>query len=97
MGLHPAERVREYRAAGYWTDDMIDALLRERVAVHGDVRAIVDPLIRPKPKIKFLVEANGSNTFWIARRQLLFSLPDWPMSLHVSGPQGSHIITKETW
>jgi len=32
VGLHPAERVREYRAAGYWNDDMIDALLRERVA-----------------------------------------------------------------
>ena len=46
MGLHPAERVREYRAAGYWNDDMIDALLRERVAAHGDVPAIVDPLNR---------------------------------------------------
>ncbi len=46
MGLHPAERVREYRAAGHWNDDMIDALLRERVAVHGDVPAIVDPLNR---------------------------------------------------
>src|SRR6202044_2016228 len=32
--------------AGYWTDDMIDALLRERVAVHGDIPAIVDPLNR---------------------------------------------------
>ena len=31
MGLHPAERVRQYREAGYWNDDMIDALLRERV------------------------------------------------------------------
>ncbi|MGD0065371.1 MAG: class I adenylate-forming enzyme family protein [Streptosporangiaceae bacterium] len=46
MGLHPAERVQEYRAAGYWTDDMIDALLRERVAAHGNVPAIVDPLNR---------------------------------------------------
>jgi acyl-CoA synthetase len=46
VGLHPAERVREYRAAGYWNDDMIDALLRERVAVHGDIPAIVDPLNR---------------------------------------------------
>ena len=46
MGLHPAERVREYRAAGYWNDDMIDAALRERVAVHGDIPAIVDPLNR---------------------------------------------------
>ena len=46
MGLHPAERVRAYREAGYWTDDMIDALLRERVRVHGDIPAIVDPLNR---------------------------------------------------
>ena len=46
MGLHPAERVREYRDKGYWTDDMIDALLRERVRVHGDIPAITDPLNR---------------------------------------------------
>ena len=46
MGLHPAERVLEYREAGYWNDDMIDALLRERVRVHGDIPAIVDPLNR---------------------------------------------------
>jgi acyl-CoA synthetase (AMP-forming)/AMP-acid ligase II len=46
MGLHPAERVREYRELGYWNDDMIDALLRERVARDGDIAAIVDPLNR---------------------------------------------------
>jgi len=46
MGLHPPERVREYRAKGYWNDDMIDALLRERVRVHGDIPAICDPLNR---------------------------------------------------
>lgn len=46
MGLHPAERVREYRDKGYWTDDMIDALLRERVAQFGDITAITDPLNR---------------------------------------------------
>ena len=39
MGLHPPERVREYRDKGYWNDDMIDALLRERVAAYGDVPA----------------------------------------------------------
>jgi acyl-CoA synthetase len=46
MGLHPAERIREYRDKGYWNDDMIDALLRERVERHGDIAAIVDPLNR---------------------------------------------------
>jgi len=46
VGLHPAERVREYRAMGYWNDDMIDALLRERVREFGDIPALVDPLNR---------------------------------------------------
>jgi acyl-CoA synthetase len=47
MGLHPAERVREYRDKGFWNDDTIDALLRERIARHGDIPALVDPLNRP--------------------------------------------------
>jgi acyl-CoA synthetase (AMP-forming)/AMP-acid ligase II len=46
VGLHPAERVREYRDKGFWNDDMIDALLRERVARDGDIPALVDPLNR---------------------------------------------------
>jgi hypothetical protein len=74
-----------------------DGLLAREIVAMVRKRAIVDPLIRPKPKIKFLLETDGADTFWTARRQLLFSLPDWPMSLHVAGPQGSHIITKETW
>jgi len=46
VGLHPAERVREYRDKGYWNDDMIDGLLRERVREFGGIPAIVDPLNR---------------------------------------------------
>jgi acyl-CoA synthetase (AMP-forming)/AMP-acid ligase II len=46
VGLHPAERVREYREQGYWTDDTIDALLGARVAEFGDIPAVVDPLNR---------------------------------------------------
>jgi hypothetical protein len=74
-----------------------DGMLAREIVAMVRKRAIVDPLIRPKPKIKFLVETDGADTFWTARRQLLFSLPDWPMSLQVSGPQGSHVFTKETW
>jgi acyl-CoA synthetase len=46
VGLHPAERIREYRDKDFWNDDMIDALLRERVARDGDIPALVDPLNR---------------------------------------------------
>jgi hypothetical protein len=48
-------------------------------------RAIVDPLIRPKPTIKFLVESNGGETFLLARSQLFFALPEWRSTMQVSG------------
>jgi len=74
-----------------------DGLLAQEIRAIVHRRAVVDPMIRPRPAIKFLVEADGADTFWMARRQLLFSLPDWPMSLHVSGSQEPHLFSKETW
>ena len=70
---------------------------REKFVAIVHRRAVVDPMIRPKPAIKFRVEADGADTFWMARRQLLFSLPEWPMSLQVSGSQEPHVFSKETW
>ena len=74
-----------------------DSLLKQELRAVVRRRAEIDPLIRPKPSIKFLVEADGSTTFWIAQRQLVFSGLDWPMSLQVAGPQSRHVFNKETW
>jgi acyl-CoA synthetase len=41
--LHPAERVAEYTAAGWWGDDTFDGLFRARVRADLDREAIVDP------------------------------------------------------
>ncbi|WP_067485875.1 class I adenylate-forming enzyme family protein [Actinomadura hibisca] len=41
--LHPPARVAEYTAAGWWGDDTLDALFRERVREAPDRLAIVDP------------------------------------------------------
>lgn len=46
MGLHPAERVAEYRSKGYWNDDLIGALFEQRVRDDPDTVALVDPLNR---------------------------------------------------
>ena len=32
MNLHPAERVREYTANGWWTSETIDGLFREQAS-----------------------------------------------------------------
>jgi hypothetical protein len=55
-------------------------------------RAQVDPLIHPKPRLKFLVESGGASTFWTARRQLTFSDLDWPMTVQVTGPQSGYLL-----
>jgi hypothetical protein len=67
----------------------IRAMLRRRVAV--------DPMIRPKPSIRFLVESYGADAFWTARRQVLFTLPDWPMSLQASSSQEPRVFSGENF
>lgn len=87
--LHPGgyritRKALEARAAG--GNRREDLLKRELQAIVRK-RSQVDPLIRPKPRIKFLIEAGGGTTFWTARQQLTFSDLDWPMSMQVAGPQ----------
>jgi hypothetical protein len=94
--LHPGGYRLTTQAMRTQGDSKEGLLVRELKAMVRK-RAIVDPMIRPKPKLKFVVESNGSETYWTARRQLLFSLPDWPMSLQVSGTHDPHVFTKETW
>ena len=71
-------------------------VVRELLAV-AQRRAESDPTIRPNPRVKFLVENGGSETFWAARKQILFSGLGWPMSLQVAGAQDPHILGKGTW
>lgn len=45
-GLHPKERVEEYTARGWWTDETLDELFRARVAADPDRLALIDPANR---------------------------------------------------
>ncbi len=81
------------RSGGQGPDGMLAREIRAMVRN----RAMVDPLIRQKPALRFLVEAQGAETFALARRQLLFSLPDWPVSLQVAGSQGTDILSRTRW
>jgi hypothetical protein len=92
--LHPggyritAKALREGAAKG----DKAESLLQRELRTMVRRRAQVDPLIRPKPRLKFLVETGGGTTFWTARRQLTFSNLDWPMTVQVAGPQTGHLL-----
>jgi outer membrane biosynthesis protein TonB len=74
-----------------------DSMLAREIRAMVRNRAIVDPLIHQKPAIRFLVESQGAETFALARRQLLFALPDWPVSLQVAGSQDANILSRNRW
>ena len=74
-----------------------DFILAREIRAMVRNRAMVDPLIHQKPALRFLVEQQGAETFALARRQLLFSLPDWPVALQVAGSQDSGIFSRNPW
>ena len=43
MKMHPPERVADYRARGWWTDETVQQLFADRVAERGDALAVLDP------------------------------------------------------
>lgn len=61
-------------------DPMLAKSLRSIVRI----RQQVDPMIRPRPSIRFLVEPGGGDTYREARRQTVLSGIDWPTALEVS-------------
>ncbi|MFF3438732.1 class I adenylate-forming enzyme family protein [Streptosporangium sp. NPDC002721] len=58
-GLHPPERVEEYTARGWWTDETMDGLFAARVAAEPDRLAVVDP-----PNKRALVDAGPRRLTW---------------------------------
>lgn len=77
-GLHPAGKVADYRARGWWTDDTLDGLFRQRVAERGDALAVVDPANREAltgsaPRRLTWAELDAEVT-WLAARLLELGL-----------------------
>jgi hypothetical protein len=90
--IHPGG----YRLSSKALKGKDDLLLKDLKRV-VQARRQVDPMIHPRPSIRFLVEPGGAETYRDARRQTLMSGLDWPIALQVSD---SNILdsfaTKET-
>lgn len=56
---------------------------------------IIDPMIHPKPRLEFLIEPGGSETFSIARRQTVLAGLGWPVSIHVAESASARMFAKE--
>ena len=57
--------------------------------------AMIDPMIHPRPRLKFLVEAGGAETFAEARRQTVLSDLEWPVSIQAAGSPAPQLFPKE--
>jgi hypothetical protein len=56
---------------------------------------LIDPMIHPRPRIKFLVEPGGGETYAEARRQTILSDLAWPVTLQVAGIPAPQVFAKE--
>jgi hypothetical protein len=56
---------------------------------------LIDPMVRPLPRMQFLVEAGGTDTFEEARRQTVVSGLNWPVTIHVSETGVPRIFSRE--
>jgi hypothetical protein len=87
-----------YRLTRYALDEhRKDGVMVRQLLAVANQRAAADPTIRPRPRVKFLVENGGTETFWAVRKQVLFSGLNWPMSLQVVGNQNTQRLLEETW
>jgi len=61
------------------------------------LRQQVDPMIRPLPSVKFLVESGGGETYREVRRQTVLSDLDWPTALQVADTQVLGFLPRERY
>jgi hypothetical protein len=60
-------------------------------------RQLVDPMIRPRPSIRFLVEPGGEDTYFDARRQTMLSGLDWPVTLQLGDTSVLSPLARESF
>jgi hypothetical protein len=59
-------------------------------------RAMLDPGIRPRPRLQFLVEPGGMDTYREARRRTVLNDLSWPVSVELPESQAvTGLIPKE--
>lgn len=57
--------------------------------------ALIDPAVRPRPRVRFLIEPGGGETYQEARRRTVLAGLSWPVSLQVAGPPAPRVFPKE--
>ncbi|MEJ7637119.1 MAG: hypothetical protein WKF75_03790 [Singulisphaera sp.] len=74
-----------------------NGLFAEYLETTVHLRRQIEPTIRLRPRVRFLVEVGGSATYWEARRQTVLSGLDWPVMLRAADSGIGDVFPKESW
>jgi hypothetical protein len=77
------------------------AALKKNGLLRRDLETIVrnheltDPSVRPRPRIQFLIEPGGGDTYAEARRQTVLTGLNWPVAIRVAENSAPRLFPKE--
>ena len=83
---------------GYWLS--LPTLKKEK-GLKADLEtivrnhALIDPTIKPRPRIQFLVEPGGDASYLEARKQTVLSGSNWPVAIQAVAAPALRVFPKE--
>ena len=72
-----------------------DGALRRDLQTIVRNHEMIDAGVRPRPRVQFLVEPGGGETYTEARRRTVLDGLMWPVSIQVAGAQAPNVFPKE--
>jgi hypothetical protein len=74
-----------------------DGLLKTEIVALVKAKRTANPKLTIEPRVRFLVQPGGENTYWTARSQFLLAGLDWPMTTQVADRDVLTILPSESW
>jgi hypothetical protein len=72
-------------------DNMLKTSLETIVRNHQ----IADPMVKPRPRLEFLIEPGGGSTYQLARKQTLFPILAWPATFRLAESTAPRVLSRE--
>ncbi len=85
-----------YRATAAALKDR-DGLFQKQIVGLVKARRSADPRVVVEPRVRFLVQSGGFETYRVARSQFLLSGLDWPSTTQVADPDRLATLPMEGW
>jgi hypothetical protein len=72
-----------------------DNLLKTNLETIVRNHQIADPMVKPRPRLEFLVEPGGGATYQLARKQTLLPILGWPATFRLAESTAPQVLSRE--